>query len=52
MSCKGCGRPMNQYPSLSRYGHGEICGGGGKDGYEDNCGVREAFEGDFIGEQS
>lgn len=45
--CKGCGRAIGKYPSLSRYGHGDICGGG-PDGYVDNCGVKEAFEGDFI----
>lgn len=39
---------MTKYPSLSRYGHGDICGGGGDDGREDNCGLRETLEGDFI----
>ncbi len=45
--CKGCGgtadaKELNKdiaMNSLSRYGHGYICS---------ECGMREAFEGDFI----
>jgi len=40
--CKGCGGPLRTpevHNSLSRYGHGYICS---------DCGMREAFDGDFI----
>jgi hypothetical protein len=37
--CKGCHHPIVGYPALSRFGHGDICS---------DCGVREAFLGDFI----
>lgn len=37
--CKGCGDQVGEYPSLSRYGHGDICS---------NCGIMEAFQGNFI----
>ena len=34
-----CGHANETFPALSRYGHGDICS---------SCGVREAFEGDFL----
>lgn len=37
-----CGHVEEGYPALSQYGHGDICS---------PCGMREAFEGDFIGTQ-
>jgi hypothetical protein len=37
--CKGCGIGLNAFPALSRYSHGDICS---------DCGVAEAFNGDFI----
>lgn len=39
-TCKGCGEPVAESrAALSRYGHGNICS---------DCGVREAFAGNFI----
>lgn len=39
--CKGCGEDLtNMDAALSRYRHGDICS---------NCGILEAFSGDFIG---
>lgn len=38
--CPGCNTTIEGYPALSRYRHGKLCS---------DCGVREALEGDFIG---
>lgn len=37
--CPGGEHLIIGYPALSRFGHGDICS---------DCGVKEAFEGDFI----
>lgn len=42
VSCPGCTNPLRETPvhnKLSRYGHGYIC---------NNCGTKEAFDGDWI----
>jgi hypothetical protein len=42
-NCGGCIKFLSEiadFPARSRYGHGDLC---------NECGQREAFEGDFIG---
>ena len=44
-NCHGCFKFLSEiweFPARSRYGHGDLCS---------ECGEREAFEGDFIGER-
>jgi hypothetical protein len=44
-NCHGCFKflsEIREFPARSRYGHGDLCS---------ECGQREAFEGDFIGER-
>ena len=41
-NCHGCFKFLSEigmFPAQSRYGHGDLCA---------ECGLREAFEGDFI----
>ena len=41
-NCTGCFKFLSEmwhFPARSRYGHGHLCS---------ECGLREAFEGDFI----
>jgi len=44
-NCGGCIKflsEISEFPARSRYGHGDLC---------NECGRREAFEGDFIGKR-
>jgi len=41
-TCPGCLKVFTGFPALSRYEHGDICS---------DCGMREAFDGDFISRQ-